>query len=134
MFAISTSTIATPIWANNFFMGAVPIMSSFTPTKKSTITVAITYLKSEIAVPILSTSNNLFAGNHKAKANIVPAKIFIPPIVGIFRLCNLRSSPGSSLRFFSLAILINEGVNRNTTTKEVRKDSMSISTILQSKL
>ena len=61
-------------------------------------------------------------GNQSTKEKKVPAKITIPPTVGIIRLCNLRSSFGVSNNRLSIATLISEGVANNTTTNEVIND------------
>lgn len=50
--------------------------------------------------------------------------MIIPPIVGIDRLCNLRSSSGVSVRFFNSATLISDGVKNITTKNEVKNASI----------
>jgi len=56
-------------------------------------------------------------GKKSVNANNVPANIITPPSVGILRVCNLRKSPGASVRFFRIETLIKEGVQINTTKK-----------------
>ena len=50
--------------------------------------------------------------------------MIIPPMVGIILVCNLRVSPGASNKRFSIATLINDGVDKSTTKKEVTKTSI----------
>ena len=55
--AIRTMMKATNTWAANRLMGEVPIISSFTPTKNRTKTVASIYLKSFKADFVTSSSS-----------------------------------------------------------------------------
>ncbi len=107
--AINTIINATNKCAANFFTGAVPMMSSFIPTKNIINTDGIRYLITPISL----------MGSHNKKENNVPPKIIIPPIKGTRCLCNFLSPVGSSNRCFNFAIFINDGVEINTIMKEV---------------
>src|SRR5690349_15248308 len=66
-------------------------------------------------------------GNQRTKAKNVPAKIMMPPMVGITCLWSFLSSVGSSNSLFRMATLIREGVENKTTPKAVKNVSKSSS-------
>ena len=56
--------------------------------------------------------------DQKVKENTTPAKIAMPPNVGMLDLCALRP-PGSSKRFLITATLIMDGIAKKVMMKEV---------------
>lgn len=103
-------------------MGAVPIMSSLTPTKNNKINDDIKNLKFTTAPLIKSYST----GNHKEYEKTMAPNMTTPPKVGILQRCIFRSSVGESTKFLSFATLISDGMANSTTKNAVKKPKTKI--------
>ena len=106
----------------SFFTGAVPIISSFTPTKKSKIREEIKNLK----LTSIPSMKSYFSGNQREYEKTIAPKITTPPSVGILQRCIFLSSKGESTKFLSLATFIKDGIEKSTTIKAVKKPNISM--------